>query len=218
MGWRSGICGNLGPSGSHRSRAMSRRNELGDLCQGARRIGAIRQRQCGALGNVRAGRLCACVRWCVSRGAHRRNAARLGNARDQSASRIEGRGMRALPRLYVPGLASARADAIAMSAVPKRAAPKQVQVGRLQRFQAEFAVSRTNLPGAGAIPATLPFTSPRLVGGVAHEIGQASGTMHQREQDGMKAPNCAPNWPICSDAENGKSVGGSIGWGTRIRT
>jgi hypothetical protein len=27
MGWRSGICRNLGPSGSHRSRAMSRRND-----------------------------------------------------------------------------------------------------------------------------------------------------------------------------------------------
>ena len=74
------------------------------------------------------------------------------------------------------------------------------------------------LSGAGAIPATLPFTSPRLVGGVAHKAVQASGTMHQREQNGMKAPNCAPNWPICSNAENGKSVAGSIGWGTRIRT
>jgi len=38
----------------------------------------------------------------------------------------------------------------------------------------------------------------------AHKIGQASRTRTKR----MKAPN----WPICSSAENGESVAGSIGW------
>jgi hypothetical protein len=38
--------------------------------------------------------------------------------------------------------------------------------------------------------------SARPASGVVHKIGQAGSTMHQREPNGMKAPNCAPNWPI----------------------